>query len=293
MKAPLMRGPTMIGIGAQKCASTWVHDILGRHPEVGVSEPKEVDFFSYYFDRGYRWYEDHFSAVAARPTRFEASPSYLYDPRSPQRAHDYRPDLRILALLRDPVERAYSNHLHEVIKGHIPAVPFAEGLANNPAYVDQGRYAHHLGHWLKVFGRSQLLIILAEDIATDPEGIAEQVYRFAGVDPGFRSAVMHERRNESDRARLPLVRKTLRAGGATLRRLGLDEALSRVKRSGPVSRALAANSIDMRQVVPPMDAESRARLTEHFAPDVAALRSLLERDTLPWKNFGATADAPT
>ena len=63
-------GPTMIGIGAQKCASSWVHAALGVHPQIGVSEPKEVDFFSYYYDRGYQWYETHFAHAVARPVRF-------------------------------------------------------------------------------------------------------------------------------------------------------------------------------------------------------------------------------
>ena len=60
----------MIGIGAQKCASSWVHAALGVHPQIGVSEPKEVDFFSYYYDRGYQWYETHFAHAVARPVRF-------------------------------------------------------------------------------------------------------------------------------------------------------------------------------------------------------------------------------
>ena len=61
--------PSVIGIGAQKCASSWVHSVLGAHPQIAVSEPKEVDFFSYHFDRGYRWYEGHFGGTAATRAR--------------------------------------------------------------------------------------------------------------------------------------------------------------------------------------------------------------------------------
>lgn len=274
--------PTTIGIGAQKCASSWVHAVLGAHPEVGVSDPKEIDFFSYYFDRGYRWYEGHFAGFADRTARFESSPSYFYDPRSPERARAYAPGLRILAMLRDPVVRAYSNHLHEVVKGHIPAIPFEEGLENNPGYLDQGRYATHLGRWLDAFGPDAVKVMFAEEIAQDPAAAARELYAFVGVDPEFESLVFSERRNESDRARYPVMRQTLRAGGDWLRRQGLEEQLMRVKAWGPVKGVLKANSVDVRSEIPPMRDDTRARLIESFAPEVDGLRRLLPGRALPW-----------
>jgi hypothetical protein len=278
-------GPTMIGIGAQKCASSWVHAALGVHPQIGVSDPKEVDFFSYYFDRGYEWYETHFVQARSKSVRFEASPSYLHDPRTPARVHAYDPAMKILLMLRDPIDRAYSNHLHEVIKGHIGKVSFAEGLANNPSYVEQGLYATHLNRWLSAFPRDQLLVLLAEEVSADPDAAAQQVYAFAGVDATFTSAVLHERRNESDRPRFPALRQVLRSGGTTLRKLGLEESLATFKKSGPVARMMQANSVDLRAEIPAMDPVSRAQLVEIFAPEITALVKLLGRNTLPWKTM--------
>lgn len=277
-------GPTIIGIGAQKCASSWVHAAMGAHPEVGVSDPKELDYFSYYFDRGHRWYEGFFAGLV-QPQRFESSPSYFYDPRSAERALAYDPALKILLMLRDPVERAYSNHLHEVIKGHIPAIRFDEGMANNPTYLEQSLYHKHTAHWLSVFPRDQVLILLAEDVAADPQGCARRLYDFAGVAADFTSAVLAERRNESDRARLPALRKVLRTGGDWMRRNGLEEALARVKARGPVANLLRANSINMRHDVPAMDKDSRARLDAALSVDLHALAALLGRDDLPWPTW--------
>jgi hypothetical protein len=274
--------PTIIGIGAQKCASSWVHSALGAHPEIGVSDPKELDFFSYYFDRGYRWYETHFAHVADRPARFESSPSYFYDPRTPDRVAAYAPGMKVLALLRDPVARAYSNHLHEIVKGHIPPCTFEAGMENNPVYVEQGRYATHLSRWLDAFPEGAVKVMFAEKIGRDPAGAAADLYRFVGVDPSFTSGVFGERRNESDRARLPALRTTLRAGGDWLRRRGLEEQLTRVKAWGPVSGVLKANSVDIRQEIPPMEEATRARLVEIFAPEVERLAALLPGQTPPW-----------
>ncbi|MEO1188983.1 MAG: sulfotransferase, partial [Pseudomonadota bacterium] len=104
-------GPEVIGIGAQKCASSWLHAIAGSHPGIGTSDPKEVDFFSYYFDRGYRWYERHFEAAPGTRVCFENSPSYFHDPRAPGRVSAYNSGMKIIVLLRDPIKRAFSNHL--------------------------------------------------------------------------------------------------------------------------------------------------------------------------------------
>lgn len=277
--------PTIIGIGAQKCASSWLHAIAGSHPEIAVSTPKEVDFFSYFFDHGYRWYEEHFPDAPGARMAFESSPSYFHDPRAPERARDYAraraPNLKVLALLRDPVARAFSNHLHEIIKGHIPACPFETGLENNPSYVEQSLYATHLSRWFDAFPRSHVKVMFAEDIAADPGGAAASVFTFLGVDPGHESAILHERRNESDRARFPLLRRTLRGGGDWMRRRGLEPMLARVKAQPVVARALSANSVPVRHEIPPMRPETRAALTERFAPEVAALGQLLGRD-VPW-----------
>lgn len=272
-----------IGIGAQKCASSWIHSVAGSHPEIGVSDPKELDFFSYYFDRGYRWYESHFDRDDARSLRFENSPSYFHDPRAPGRARAYNPDLKIVLLLRDPVRRAFSNHLHEIIKGHVDPVPFEEGLANNPAYIEQGLYATHLARWRDAFDPDRILVLFSEEIATDPGAAARALFGFLGVDEGFDSAILHERRNESDRPRLPALRSGLRAGGDWMRRHSLEPMLARIKATPPVAQILRANSIEMRDEIPPMRPETAERLHGILADEMLRLRAMLGRDRLPWE----------
>ncbi|WP_303439795.1 sulfotransferase domain-containing protein [Salipiger sp. 1_MG-2023] len=259
-----------------------MHAIAGSHPEIGISDPKEVDFFSYYFDRGYAWYEGHFVEGPSTRVYFESSPSYFHDPRAPERAFAYRSDLKVLALLRDPLKRAFSNHLHEIIKGHILPCTFEDGLENNPAYVEQGLYATHLGRWFDAFPADQVRVMFAEEISIDAGAAARDVFAFCGVDPAFDSPILHERRNESDRARLPVLRTGLRAGGDWLRRQGMEPALARLKQTGPVSALLKANKVDIRSEIPPMTADTRAALTERFAPEMDRLRQMLNRDRLPW-----------
>jgi hypothetical protein len=284
--------PGAIGIGGQKCMTSWIHALAAAHPGITASQPKEVDFFSYHFDRGYQWYERHFRPGAGAPAvGFECSPSYFHDPRAPARAAAYHPGLQIVVLLRDPVARAYSNHLHEIAKGHIAPCSFADGLANNPAYVEQGRYATHLGRWLDRFPRTRVLCLIAEEVARDPQAAARRFYGFLGVDPGHRPGVLDERRNDSDRARSELLRWTLRAGGDALRRAGLEEPLLRLKQVPGISAALRLNSIALRDEIPPMTASDTGRLAAIFAPEVERLAALIGRDSLPWPTWETIAGA--
>ncbi|MEM7710284.1 MAG: sulfotransferase, partial [Pseudomonadota bacterium] len=280
-------GPThrplvnVIGIGAQKCASSWIHSVLGTHPEVEVGEPKEIDFFSYYFDRGYRWYERHFAGGDEKAIRFESSPSYFYDPRTPGRVRDYNRDMRVLLLLRDPVARAFSNHMHEIIKGHIPVVPFETGLPNNPAYLEQGMYATHLTRWREAFGPDAVRVMFAEEVSADAEGQAKALFRHLNIDDRFESAILSEKRNDSDRARMPALRTGLRAGGDWMRRQGLEPVLAKVKATPPVAQILSANRIAIRDEIPPMQTETKTHLRAIFAPEMDRLREMLRRP-LPW-----------
>ncbi|MEM7076239.1 MAG: sulfotransferase domain-containing protein [Pseudomonadota bacterium] len=285
--------PTAIGIGAQKCASSWAHSVLNAHPDVGVSDPKEVDFFSYHFDHGYQWYERHFNCLDGYSVRCETSPSYLYDPRAPERALAYDKNLKVVAILRDPIARAYSNHLHEVIKGHIEPQSFETGMLNNPAYIEQGQYHRHLKRWIDTFGPKQVLVLIAEDIGKDPERCAACLYDFIGVDSGFSSAVARERRNVSDLARSRTLRHVLRSGGNLLRRAGLEEQLVQLKSTGAVAGMLNANSVDIRKQIPPMLESTRQHLTEFFAPDLSDLPELLGRTSLPWPTWRAATAGQT
>jgi hypothetical protein len=281
---------TFIGLGAQKAATTWLHDVLAGHPEVFVSEPKEVDFFSHWFNRGYDWYDAHFAVGADRPCRGETSPSYMYDPAAPGRARAYNPGLRLIAVLRDPVARAYSNHLHEIRQGRIPPDrTFEEAEPRNPMYVEQGRYATHLQRWIDVFGRDALLVLIAEEISADPETALDRTYAHLGVKAGVRPRGYAERRHESVAPRLQGVQGLLRAGGSWLRANGLREGLDAVKRFPPVRAALALNQRDVRRDTAPMRPETRARLEAAFAEEGRRLADLLGRDSLPWSCWRAAA----
>lgn len=291
--------PTFIGLGGQKCASSWLYRIFDDHPDAFVSSPKELNYFSASYDRGHQWYERHFAAALGRTAVGEISPSYLPDRDAPERAHAYNADFRLLVALRDPVERAYSNHLHNLRLGYFEGADqsFEAGLAANPTYIEQSRYAKYLRAWLEIFPRENCLVVLQEEIASDPLDQARRVYEFLGIDAGHVPAAIGRRANESYLPRSRSRERLIRSAGEATRNIGLGWLDRLLRKSGVISAVHRHNRVDIRSVVPPMKDVTRQSLYDEFADDTLRLAELLGRDSLPWKTWefasGARASAHT
>ena len=276
------RPATFTGIGAQKTASTWLHGVLAQLPGVSTSDPKELDFFSSTFDRGYEWYERHFDPDAAH--RGEVSPSYFIDADAPERARRYNPDMRILVTLRDPVARAYSNHMHEVRAGHVSGANlcFESALENNPLYIEQGRYPLHLRRWTDAFGADNVLVLFQEDIRADADMQTRRVADFLGIDGS--ATVVQRKANESAEYRNRTVGMTLWRAGRLARRAGLGGAVEGIKQLPGIRQFRAANRREIRDTVEPMTPETERRLTDLYRAEVAELADLVGRMP-PWPRF--------
>jgi len=276
--------PSFVGIGAQKCASTWLYKVLEEHPEIGVSREKEIDFFSKKYDYGYQWYEAHFDGCADKRETGEISPSYFSDPSVPARVHRYNPATKILVTLRDPVQRALSQHRHEVRLGHFggASLSFEAGLKNNPMYIEQGLYATHLKRWLEYFPLEQIHVIVVDEINSNPYDVAHKAYEFLGVDGSYEPRCLKKQFNRSYANRYRML-------------VRLKDAIYRFTR-GPafkwlwyVGRALGMrtlyrriNMVSSDSVIPKADARTLAILRERFASEVRELSRLLGKPLDDW-----------
>lgn len=276
--------PTYVGIGAQKCASTWLHRILAEHPEVSVPQVKEVDFFSFHYDHGYQWYERCFQSDKPARARGEISPSYFAEPAVPARVAHYLPDAKVLLSLRDPVERALSNHRHEVRVGHLTGadLSFETGLANNPMYVEQGLYATHLKNWLRHFARANILVVLMEDIESDPLAVSKTVYGFLGVDDRYIPAGLASRYNPSFATRWSPLGGMKDAVYSATRLPGLRWLWDAAARVGLRSLYRGINTVPSSSVIPQPNAQTLMQLRERFAPEIRELETIIGRSLATW-----------
>jgi Sulfotransferase domain len=209
--------PSYLIIGAQRAGTTSLHRYLVQHPGVRTMlRTKGVHFFDTGYGRGMSWYASRF------PTRLyawyvarrhgvdlitgEASPYYLFHPHVPARVAEHLPGVKLITLLRDPVQRAYSHYQHEVARG-FETLPFEEAIEAEPArlagetermeadplynsfehqhhsYLARGRYHEQLDRWLARFPREQLLVLSSERFFAEPERTFRRVLAFLDLPP--------------------------------------------------------------------------------------------------------------
>jgi hypothetical protein len=266
-----------IHVGVQKAGSSWLHQALLRHPDLFAAsggEDKDTCFFSYHYDRGYEWYEQHFKEGSRARLRGEISTSYFPCRDAPTRVARYNPHMKILVCLRNPVDRVISNHLHELRLGHVSSRnrSLADGLRNNPAYLEQSRYYTLLCRWLRAFPREQIHIILFERLFADPARHLEDVYRFLGVQTEASRDFPDEKINPR---RIPISRGMdvlTRRSTALLKAMAPAAAVRALKRTG-IHRSAA--SVNHRAEPPePIDDTLREELYRYFRAENAALAKL-------------------
>jgi hypothetical protein len=206
--------PTFLLIGAQRSGTTSLFHDLCLHPHVVGSTVKEVHFFDHEYARGLDWYRAFFlpgrrSARARRKGAAvmagEATPYYLFHPGVPRRVAEAIPDVRLLVILRNPVDRAYS-HYRKSVAQRVEQLSFEGALAaeerrlggverrlvepghrsfqhRHHSYVARGLYAEQLERWFALFPRERFLVLRAEDFFSRPDDTYSTVLDFLGVAP--------------------------------------------------------------------------------------------------------------
>ena len=189
-RPPPTRGalPNLVIIGAQKCGTSGLHYLLGLHPEIQMSRPKELNFFVKQGNwmRGIDWYAQHFDPDAK--VRGEASPNYTAYPYRrgiPRRMQAVIPGAKLIYMVRDPLERIAAHWVHNYAKHRDKGD--LRTTVNNPraSYVTRSRYAMQLDRLLRRYRLEQIMVIEQEDLRRDRAKTLRAVFEFAGVDPDF------------------------------------------------------------------------------------------------------------
>ena len=271
-----MRGdqhpPDFLYVGTSKAGSTWLFNALARHPDVFLPSDKGLYYFDAHFDRGADWYLEHFRGSGGL-VRGEVSHSYLSSPQAPARIAALAPGVRLLVCLREPVDRAFSDYL-DLRKNQQFDGPFAAALERYPRLVDRGRYASHLRRYLEVFPREQLLVQLFDDLRSDPQAYADQVFDFLGLPRLVLPPSDLGSRMPAGVPRSSFAAAAAKSASQLVKRAGLRRLRSRAKRSALVRHALYRPYADDR---PLPDADTAAALRRVFATEVAELDRLLDR----------------
>ncbi len=218
--------PDFIIIGAQKGGTTSLYRYLIEHPSIAPIYIKEPHFFDIYYKKGLGWYRSHFPTslekyYVERVQKLdfitgEASPYYMVHPLAPSRVAKTLPNVKLILVLRNPVDRAYSQYQHQLRQPGVEPLSFEEAinreeerlageekkLRENPnyasfnhrhySYLTRSRYIDYLPTWMKLFPKEQFLFLKSEDLYRNPSAILQETFRFLNVP----MALVNERQEE-------------------------------------------------------------------------------------------------
>ncbi len=301
-----MTMPNFLIIGAAKAGTTALYSYLKQHPQIYMSPNKEPHFFAFEGENvnfggtagDQEWlnrfaitdiqtYRLQFQGVSKQIAMGEASALYLYIPKAAERIHHYIPDVKLLAILRNPVERAYSAFLYQIRDALEPITDFAQALReeetrihNNwvPIYYYQqmGFYYTQMKRYFDTFDRAQIRVYLYEDFTTNTISILQDIFRFLNVDDTFAPDVSL-RHNVSGIPRNKALHTFLRQEHHPIKTI-LKPLLPKELRRR-VMLILQNRNLDKPPSLPP---ELRRQLIEVYREDILNLQDLIQRDLSRW-----------
>ena len=296
-----MTMPNFFIIGTQKTWTTSLYHYLNQHPQIYMSPRKEPHFFegmhSEFHRPGLRTlpvtnledYQALFEGVSDEKAIGEASASYLYSPRAPALIKRSVPHPRLIAVLRNPADRAYSNFVHLVQVGREPLATFVEALQAEYRrilenwgplwhYKQKGFYYAQVKRYLDTFGRDQVKIYLYDDLRGSPLSMLRDIFRFLDVDDTFAPdlSIEHNTAGVPKNKSIYSMATRLASRNPALKHAILERFLP----AGP--RRYIKNKIFVKP--PPLPTEVRQQLIYSCREDILKLQELIGRDLSPWLN---------
>jgi Sulfotransferase domain len=266
--------PEAFIIGAQRAGTTSLSSILDQHPDIVLSTPKEPDFFSVNWDRGFDWYRSCFRRVDA--TLIDASVNYTMARLAactegqsdlvPRRIHQVSPEARFVYLVRDPAERCYSAYWHEVRSGR-EDLSLEQAVSRPRYYVMASFYAKQLKLFLDIFPLDRFLFVQFSDFVRDPLSVARRCSEFFGVTRDFAFRTEEPRNQAFTYSSLGLTLRNL-VGEERLK--GLSSIVSSILPSSlhPYAKRIVSRAI------PELTMTDRIWLDQHFAADACEFQHL-------------------
>ncbi|MFW6016652.1 MAG: sulfotransferase domain-containing protein [bacterium] len=197
--------PDFIIIGVQKAGTSTLFEYLKLHPDLKVATTKEVHYYDEKYRRGKFYYKSFFPLKNNKNLTGESSPFYFFHPRVPKRIFKDNPNVRLIVLLRNPVERAFSHYQHNLRKNREPIESFSEAIKNEEirieedrklccgnrshscyeykhfSYLQRGKYSEQIEKWLHFFDINQFLFLKSEDFFEYPKSQLQRCYEFLGI----------------------------------------------------------------------------------------------------------------
>ncbi|NES20105.1 MAG: sulfotransferase [Symploca sp. SIO3E6] len=292
-----MRLPTFLIIGVQKAGTTSIYEYLRQHPQVYMSPVKETNFLEKDWSKippnprkkkkidTFEKYCQLFQNVTDEIAIGEASPNYLFHYQSSaELIQHYLPQAKMIAILRNPSERAHSDYLMHIREGINEGISLAEQIklrANSSFTIRKGFYYTPIKHYYETFGREKIKVYLYEDLCNNPVALMQDMYQFIGVDDNFCPDTA-KKYQVAQVPKVKLVNTILRKQNLprTIVASVLRYLLPLTLRQSIRSRLIKLNSTNKTQA--PLSPEDRQQLVALYREDILQLQDLIHRDLSSW-----------
>jgi hypothetical protein len=279
-------------IGAARSGSTTLYEYLRRHPRLFLCSPKEPCYFAYedVYARGDDWYHALFADAPTEALCGEASTTYSRWPHtldSPALVTQRMPNIRVIYIVRHPIDRAYSMYAFRVQMQMIEPVTFEQAIEQTDLFIDTSLYKQQIDRWLRFIPREQLLVLSFDDLKNQPAVILDEVQQFLGIErhdlvgegdiranwAGKQSAVQQIDERVSTLKRIPGIQQA-----AHLVPKAMRDRMYRAIVESRLGRRYAREAVKPASMLP----ETRQRLLDRFAQPNRELEQFLDRQFPRW-----------
>lgn len=301
-----MTMPNFLIIGAAKAGTTALYSYINQHPQVFMSSEKEPHFFAFEGEKvnfagtagEKEWlnrtaiadietYQQQFREVTKEKAIGEASALYLYIPKAAERIRHHVPHAKLIVILRNPVERAYSAFIFQKRDGLEPNLDFAQALKEEESrmknnwvpiyyYQDMGFYYHQIKRYFDMFPQEQIKLYLHDDFILNPLRILQDAFQFLGVDDTFIPNTS-ARHNVSGIPKNKALHEFLRVENHPIKTILKPLIPKSLRRN--VMLNLHNNNLEK---APPLSQDIRKQLIELYREDILKLQDLLQKNLSKW-----------
>lgn len=274
--------PTFLGIGIAKAGTTWLVELLAQHPQVYLpTHVKDIRYFNHFYDEGPDWYQTFFPTDdEARRYRAigEVTAHYFSSEEAPQRIAADLDNPKLILMLRNPVDRLWSNYRH-VVRLRNYQGSFEEFIEDYPGVFGQSFYARHLSRYQAFFGPDQLLTLIYEQVFQDISAARKVLAHHLDIDVAlFPEDAGHKVVNKGFVPRNRTLYALVARGAQTAQNYRLHWPVYVAKKMG-LKRLISAPGEEPMRMSP----ETRHRLGLQFEDEITGVESMLQTDLSCWR----------
>lgn len=262
--------PEFIIIGSGKAGTSTVHETLKAHPQIGMSQFKEPNYFTKNFDKGIKWYRSLFAEKVKK--NGEASPSYTVMPNyvgTAKRISETIPNAKLIYILRDPIDRIISHLHHNLYRDRLNPRRIEKVVLEDPQYVNASKYFYQISDYLKFFDQSDILFLQMEELKTDLNKFLNRICYFIDVEPYDFS----ERITVSNRSSQRYLIKNY------------DKAHSVLPRKVVKFYHLFFYTLNIKIERPELESKTLVKLKSRLCEDVESLKGLTGKEFTDWETY--------